>query len=176
MIPMMGALAVSKESGTLTYSTAGTYSFTVPDCDVLAVTLNGSGGASGNSGQAGGNGNQSAIIPVSYSSFCTANGGSGGGFGSSGAAGTASINAGLTGTATTGGGNAGGDDVLGNNDGGRGGRASFSNLMGETTFNPALEPVTVIAGLELSIILGAGGVAVAQGLDGTPGSVTLTWS
>ena len=151
------------EPGSATYSTPGTYSFTVPEYTTLAADVSGAGGggAVSNSSTAG--------TQSSFNSTVIGYGGGGGGTS------TISYPVGSSGTATggdtntTGGGSAGGaggsdtwngDNFVHQGAGGPGGRAVKTYAAGALTI-----------GATITVVVGTGGT-----YSGGNGSVTISWT
>lgn len=181
------ALGAGVNPGSQTFSTPGTFTFTVPLYNSLTVTVNGAGGGGGGAnlyyvvtyyyapsgitykgyraagpttGGAGGN--------SSFNSTVIGDGGGGGvtGSGSDGTAGSASGGD----TNTTGGGAAGGPkpssglEVAVSRPGGPGGRAVKTYALGALT-----------VGAGISVVVGAGGTGGGGDNPGSNGSVVVTW-
>lgn len=175
--------------GSQTYSTPGTYNFTVPSYGTLTVTVNGAGGGGGGNGYWGSNFYCNARSGASGSSggitkfdALIAYGGSGGAGeyldghmnprrtclrsylkGSAGAAGSTN---GLGDTNTVGGGSAGGSGASQGGNGGAGGSSVKTYAAGQ-----------LAVGTTTSITVGTGGTGgTSGGAAGTNGSVTISWT
>lgn len=165
-------------AGATTFSTPGTYSFTVPNFVSMSVSVKGAGGGGGgtgyNSSYYGHAGTAGTVTSFGSLIANAGGGGNGGGWfgycGATGAAGTASGDS----SATTGGGNAGGSPGgwgLGDCGGYGGAGGSVS-----ATYTRS----TLARGTVITIVIGSGGTGglagsgSGGGVAGANGSVTIT--